>query len=68
MNGTPEDAGQRAEALHEGLSGHPCELFHFDPRIKTGWLSDRYFVRTANTLRHAGHDPIVTMQVSSTSG
>jgi nicotinate phosphoribosyltransferase len=63
MNGTPEDAGQRVQALHAGLSGHPCELFHFDPRMKTGWLSDRYFVRTANTLRHAGRDPIVTMQV-----
>ncbi len=63
MNGTPEGAGERVQALHEGLGGHPCELFHFDPRMKTGWLSDRYFVRTANTLRHAGRDPVVTMQV-----
>ena len=63
MNGTPEDPAQRGEALHEGLRGYPCEIFQFDPRIRTGWLSDRYFVRTANTLRHAGRDPVVTMQV-----
>ena len=63
MNGTPDDPAQRSEALHQGLRGYPCEIFQFDPRIRTGWLSDRYFVRTANTLRHAGRDPIVTMQV-----
>lgn len=63
MNGTPDDAAQREQALHEGLRGYPCEIFQFDPRIRAGWLSDRYFVRTANTLRHAGRDPVVTMQV-----
>src|SRR5215213_6660797 len=63
MNGTPTDPAQRTEALHAGLRGYPCEIFQFDPRMGTGWLSDRYFVRTANTLRHAGRDPIVTMQV-----
>ena len=56
-------AQERRQALHEGLRRFPCELFQFDPRIRTGWLSDRYFVRTASTLRHAGHDPVVTMQV-----
>ncbi|HEX2207230.1 MAG TPA: hypothetical protein VHG93_06070, partial [Longimicrobium sp.] len=63
MNGTPTDPAQRSQALHRGLRGYPCEIFQFDPRMKTGWLSDRYFVRTANTLRHAGRDPVVTMQV-----
>ena len=53
----------RSRALHEGLTHYPPELFQFDPRIRSGWLSDRYFVRTANTLRHAGRDPVVTMQV-----
>jgi nicotinate phosphoribosyltransferase len=63
MNGTPTDAAQRTQVLHQGLRDYPCEIFQFDPRMRTGWLSDRYFVRTANTLRHAGRDPIVTMQV-----
>lgn len=31
--------------------------------MKDGWLSDRYFVRTAATLRHAGRDPHALMQV-----
>lgn len=53
----------RTRTLHERLGQYPAELFQFDPRMKTGWLSDRYFVRTAATLRHAGRDPRVTMQV-----
>lgn len=53
----------RADELHDQLARFPAELFQFDPRIRSGWLSDRYFVRTANTLRHAGRDPGVTMQV-----
>lgn len=60
--GTDDGAG-RAEALHAGLARFPAELFQFDPRIRTGWLSDRYFLRTAATLRHAGRDPVATMQV-----
>ncbi|HEU0301761.1 MAG TPA: hypothetical protein VFR37_20070, partial [Longimicrobium sp.] len=63
MNGTPTDAAERRQVLHEGFRRFPCELFQFDPRIRTGWLSDRYFVRTASTLRHAGRDPVITMQV-----
>jgi nicotinate phosphoribosyltransferase len=58
-----EDGAGRAEALHAGLARFPAELFQFDPRIRTGWLSDRYFLRTAATLRHAGRDPVATMQV-----
>jgi nicotinate phosphoribosyltransferase len=58
-----ESAGARAAELHGQLARFPAELFQFDPRIRGGWLSDRYFVRTANTLRHAGRDPHVTMQV-----
>ncbi|MBW3655280.1 MAG: hypothetical protein KY444_04185, partial [Gemmatimonadetes bacterium] len=53
----------RAETLHGGLAHYPAELFQFDPRMCGGWLSDRYFVRTVNTLLHAGRDPVVTMQV-----
>jgi nicotinate phosphoribosyltransferase len=64
MSQTPAvSGGDRSQALHEGLRQYPPELFQFDPRICSGWLSDRYFVRTANTLRHAGRDPVVTMQV-----
>ncbi|MDB4948031.1 MAG: hypothetical protein JWM27_680 [Gemmatimonadetes bacterium] len=58
----------RMLALHENLARFPAELFQFDPRIRTGWLSDRYFVRTANTLRHAGRDPQATMQVFAKQG
>ncbi|MFL5538953.1 MAG: nicotinate phosphoribosyltransferase, partial [Longimicrobiaceae bacterium] len=57
------DGAGRTEALHEGLARFPAELFQFDPRIRTGWLSDRYFLRTAATLRHAGRDPVATLQV-----
>jgi nicotinate phosphoribosyltransferase len=57
------DPAARADTLHDGLAQYPAELFQFDPRISTGWLSDRYFVRTVNTLLHAGCDPVVTMQV-----
>lgn len=53
----------RTTALHETLRRFPASLFQFDPRMATGWLSDRYFLRTAATLKHAGLDPIVTMQL-----
>jgi nicotinate phosphoribosyltransferase len=57
------DAAARGRHLHEGLARFQPELFQFDPRIRTGWLSDRYFLRAAATLRHAGRDPVATMQV-----
>lgn len=57
------DPGLRERHLHRELARFPAELFQFDPRIGTGWLSDRYFIRSAATLRHAGRDPVVTMQV-----
>lgn len=59
----PSDLAARADHLHERLARFPAELFQFDARIRTGWLSDRYFIRTAATLRHSGHDPVVTMQI-----
>lgn len=59
----PEDAAARAAHLHAGLRRFPAELFQFDARIRTGWLSDRYFLRTALTLHHAGRDPVATMQI-----
>lgn len=54
---------ERSRLLHERLARFPASLFQFDPRMREGWLSDRYFVRAAATLRHAGRDPDVTMQV-----
>lgn len=53
----------RAQRLEEELCRFPADLFQFDPRIRDGWLTDRYFVRTLHTLRHAGHDPTVKLQV-----
>ena len=53
----------RARTLADGLRAHPASLFQFDPRMGDGWYTDRYFLRTARTLAHAGRDPIVTMQV-----
>jgi len=56
-------ASDRHLLLHKDLTRFPADLFQFDPRIRDGWLSDRYFVRAAATLRHTGLDPTVTMQV-----
>ena len=53
----------RARTLADGLRAHPASLFQFDARMAAGWYTDRYFVRTARTLAHAGLDPVVTMQV-----
>jgi nicotinate phosphoribosyltransferase len=53
----------RVRALHDALAAFPASLFQFDPRIADGWLTDRYFLRTAATLAHAGIDPAVTMQL-----
>lgn len=55
----------RSRRIHEELARFPAELFQFDPRIREGWLSDRYFVRAERTLRHAGLDPAVTLQFFS---
>jgi nicotinate phosphoribosyltransferase len=64
IDGSTEPTRQERESfLYADLARFPAELFQFDPRLASGWLSDRYFVRTANTLRHAGRDPRVTMQV-----
>lgn len=61
-------AAERQAELHEGLARFPAGLFQFDPRMASGWLSDRYFVRTSATLRHAGIDPVVTLQVFAKKG
>lgn len=58
----PSDANGRRQLLHDDLTRFPAELFQFDPRIRDGWLSDRYFVRTAAALRHDGRDPRVDLQ------
>jgi nicotinate phosphoribosyltransferase len=60
---TSTESDTRGARLHDGLRDFPAELFRFDPRMASGWLSDRYFVRTAATLAHAGLDPVVTLQV-----
>ena len=61
----PSDApaAERHRALHEALRAFPAALFQFDPRMRTGWYADRYFVRTANTVAFDGRDPVVRMQV-----
>lgn len=56
-------SGNRETFLYHDLARFPAELFQFDPRMASGWLSDRYFVRAANTLAHAGRDPVVTLQL-----
>lgn len=58
----PTDPTTRADRLHRQLVRFPASLFQFDPRIRDGWLTDRYFVRTMRTLAHADRDPSVTMQ------
>lgn len=59
----PADAESRERALYATLDRLPAGLFQFDPRMADGWLSDRYFVRTARTVELAGLNPTVTMQV-----
>lgn len=60
----PTDAvDPRVIAFHEALAGFPAALFQFDPRMREGWYTDRYFVRTARTIAMTGRDPIVCMQV-----
>ena len=56
------DPEERARAFHVDLARFPAALFQFDPRIRAGWLSDRYFVRTIRTLEHADRNPEVTLQ------
>jgi nicotinate phosphoribosyltransferase len=65
---SPAAEVDRQAELHEGLARFPAGLFQFDPRMASGWLSDRYFVRTTATLRHAGIDPEVTLQVFAKKG
>jgi nicotinate phosphoribosyltransferase len=61
--GPPTRPDARVRALHAALAAFPASLFQFDPRIADGWLSDRYFLRSAATLAHAERDPTVTMQL-----
>ena len=63
MTAVSDPSRTRAQALADGLRAHPASLFQFDPRMAEGWYTDRYFLRTARTLAHAGLDPVVTMQV-----
>ena len=65
---SPTSAPDRDAALHEGLARFPASVFQFDQRMASGWLSDRYFVRTSATLQHAGLDPRVTLQVFAKKG
>ena len=53
----------RHETFHRNLAAMPASVFQFDARMREGWYADRYFVRTAAALAHAGRDPIVRMQV-----
>lgn len=60
---TTPSAAERQRTLHETLQAFPASLFQFDPRMRTGWYADRYFVRTANTVAFDERDPTVRMQV-----
>ncbi len=53
----------RRDLLRAALDRFPAPLFQFNRRIREGWLSDRYFLRTAATLAHDGRDPHVTLQL-----
>jgi len=63
MRGAWRMTDDRSTALRHALARYPASVFQFDPRIRDGWLSDRYFVRSAATLAHAGRDPRVTLQL-----
>lgn len=63
-----EPARDRADRLHARIAELPAAVFQFDPRMADGWLSDRYFLRTATTLAHEGRDPDVTLQVFNKKG
>jgi nicotinate phosphoribosyltransferase len=65
---TEATPGTRDTELHERLASFPPAVFQFDPRMASGWLSDRYFVRTSATLEHAGRDPEVTLQIFAKKG
>jgi nicotinate phosphoribosyltransferase len=42
----------------------PPERFQLPvDRLRQGYYSDKYFVRTREVLLHSGHNPRVTMQV-----
>lgn len=56
-------AADRKVAFHRELARFPASLFQFDPRMREGWYSDRYFLRTARTIASSGKDPVVCMQV-----
>lgn len=60
---TRSEENQRGHQLTRRMQALPASVFQFDGRIRDGWLSDRYFLRAAATLEHAGRDPEVTMQV-----
>ena len=55
-------SSERTQRFHQELTRFQADLFQFDPRIRDGWLSDRYFVRTARTLAHSDRDPVVNLQ------
>ena len=58
-----EAADPRVRAFHEALAAFPAGLFQFDPRMRDGWYTDRYFLRAARTLTLVGRDPDVCVQV-----
>lgn len=63
MRPPPDDPEARAQALHDRLAAFPAAVFQFDPRMRDGWYTDRYFLRTTETLKHAGRSPRVRMQL-----
>jgi nicotinate phosphoribosyltransferase len=63
MRPPPDDPEARSRALHERLAAFPAAVFQFDARMREGWYTDRYFLRTTETLKHAGRSPRVRMQL-----
>ena len=53
----PPDPLRDGDRLDPGIFQFPVE------RMKAGYYSDKYFVRTRDLLIADGHDPVVTMQV-----
>lgn len=60
-SGAPQDAPppplRRTERLDPNIFHLPVE------KMREGYYSDKYFVRTREVLRHHDRDPVVTMQV-----
>lgn len=60
-----EKGRARSERLYALLERDSADALELDPRLREGWLTDRYFLRAIGTLARDGRDPVVTMQIFS---